>query len=235
MRKKENFYRICTAIVDHGKDALVMLFEKDLKKRNESFEDFINRHQHEIHHLCYNRGPCCQCTGRAVPTGTPVSRVLYPVQLDIILDTKRKCNCQKVRNVTCCKPAKQGLTVKESDLTLLRCLLVNCVPDYLTQSYCTARKAVDALLFYRNTLYGHAESGEIDNATYNKNITDISNALLTIATFCGKKASMEEKLNGLKTLPYSEDQERKYQTMLIEEFRRMNDYSKVNMNKGRCE
>lgn len=222
MRKKENFYRICTAIVDHGKDALVMLLQNDLEKRNESFDDFIKSHQHEIHHLCYNRRPCCHCAGGAVPTGTPVNRVLYPTQLAILLDTKHKCNCRKVRNGSCFSPAKQGLTVRELDFTLLRCLLVNFVPDYQTQSYCTARNAVDDLTRYRNTLYGHAESGEIDDVNYKKNITDISKALLTIADFCGKKAIMEEKLNRLNTLPYNKELE----VTLLGKLQQINDNSK---------
>ncbi|XP_076095860.1 uncharacterized protein LOC143066910 isoform X3 [Mytilus galloprovincialis] len=219
MRKRENFYRICTAIVDHGKEALVMLLQKELKKRNESFEDFIKRNQHEIYHLCHNRVPCCQCSGGTVPKGTP--KVLFVAQLDILLDTTPNLKCQSCNTpgkFKCCHPAKKGLTESELDVTLLRCLLVNLVPDLKTPiaNYCAVRKAVEDLTKHRNQLYAHAKSGEIDDADYKRNMTDIRVALVKIAEFCKNKAIMEGKLNSLENLSDTHDFEERYQDMLQE-------------------
>ncbi|CAC5370499.1 unnamed protein product [Mytilus coruscus] len=84
-KERENFYRNSTVIVDHGKESLSAVLDNDLSNTNMTFEDFINTHQHDIYHLCYNKFSCCQCHGRRfVPANQ--SRIIYPDQLDILLD-----------------------------------------------------------------------------------------------------------------------------------------------------
>lgn len=76
-KEQENFYRNSTVIVDHGKESLSAVLENDFSNTTTTFEDFINKHQHDIYHLCYNKSPCCQCpTGRFLPANK--NRILYP-------------------------------------------------------------------------------------------------------------------------------------------------------------
>lgn len=62
-KQRGNFDKITTFIDKHGKNVLVLLLEYDLMKRNLTLTDFIDLNQHAIYHLCFNKNPCCQCTG----------------------------------------------------------------------------------------------------------------------------------------------------------------------------
>ncbi|CAG2207453.1 unnamed protein product [Mytilus edulis] len=146
-KERENFYRISTIIVDHGKESLTLLLDNELNSNNQTLEDFINLNQHEIYHLCFNRYTCCQCVNRKLPRTTPASRVLHPDQLNILLDKNGKTlSCHNIKSTAqfCCCPAKAALTTKFLDLTLLRCLLINfasiCPPNS------NIRLAVDDLI-----------------------------------------------------------------------------------------
>ncbi|CAG2207455.1 unnamed protein product [Mytilus edulis] len=166
-KERENFYRISTIIVDHGKESLILLLENELKASNQTLEDFINLNQHELYHLCFNRYACCQCKNGKLPLTTPASRVLHPDQLNILLDKSgQQLPCHTIRSSLqfCCCPAKSTLTTKHLDLTLLRCLLINfasiCPPNS------NIRLAVDDLIGYRNKLYGHAQEAKCSETDY---------------------------------------------------------------------
>jgi hypothetical protein len=87
-KERENFNKSSTLIVDHAKDSLVDVLERHLIINSLSFEDFINLHQHDIYHLCFNKRRCCQCPQGYV---LPNSRVLHPPQLEILLIVKILC------------------------------------------------------------------------------------------------------------------------------------------------
>lgn len=138
-KERENFYRNATIIVDHAKDSLVDILELHLTIKKLSFEDFINLHQHDIYHLCFNKRRCCQC-----PQGYtfPHIRVLYPSQLEILLDkygVALPCHAPGRRADFCCCLAKQGVTTNVLDITLARCLLINFCDDVFWYSCLTLR------------------------------------------------------------------------------------------------
>jgi hypothetical protein len=128
-KERENFYKNSTLIVDHAKDSLVDVLKLHLTLKNLSFENFINLHQHDIYHLCFNKRRCCQCPQRYV---LPHNRVLYPSQLEILLDKNgvaRSCHVPGRRADFCCCLAKPGVTTNVLDITLARCLLINFCDD----------------------------------------------------------------------------------------------------------
>lgn len=127
-RLKENFLRHAILVVDHSKDALISLVALDLSSNGLSFEQFINKNQHEIYHLHYS-SRCCQCPNGYNPPRSP--RILHGQQMDLLFDRTFKKPCHKPGRSAdyCCSTARPGLRIDILDLTLARCLLVNFCLD----------------------------------------------------------------------------------------------------------
>ncbi|XP_063399602.1 uncharacterized protein LOC134684263 [Mytilus trossulus] len=219
-KERENFYRISTIIVDHGKESLILLLDNELNSNNQTLEDFINLNQHDIYHLCFNRYTCCQCVNRKLPLTTPTSRVLHPDQLNILLDKNGKtlsCHNIKSKAQFCCCPAKSTLTTKHLDLTFLRCLLINfasiCPPNS------NIRLAVDDLIGHRNKLYGHAQEAKCSGTDYILYKSQIETVILTIAKSCNKKSEMKQKLKDAEVRPLDEIICQQYQNCLLSDIR----------------
>lgn len=126
-KQRENFYRISTLITDNTKTSFVDLLELHLTRNGISFEDFINQHQHQIYHLCYNRR-CCQCTPGYVREN---NRILYYPQLEVLFDksTKKSCHSVGSSGEFCCAKPKAAIATDDLDITLIRVLLVNFCND----------------------------------------------------------------------------------------------------------
>ena len=226
--ERENFYRISTIIVDHGKESLILLFVNELNACNQTLEDFINLNQHEIYHLCYNKYTCCQCINGKLPLTTPVSRVLHPDQLNIILDkTGQTLSCHNLKSTAqfCCCPAKTTLTTKHLDLTLLRCLLINfasiCPPNS------NIRLAVDDLIGYRNKLYVHAQEARYSDTDYILYKSQIEAVILSIAKSCKKENEMKQTLKDAEVRPLDETICQQYQNCLLYGIQRDEDITTV--------
>ncbi|VDI47785.1 Hypothetical predicted protein [Mytilus galloprovincialis] len=125
-REQENFLRYAILIVDHTKEALQDLIELNLKNKHLTFEEFLNKNKHEIYHLCYDYR-CCQC----LKPLTKRKRIIFPSQLELLFDKYNKLPSHKRtgHNDFCCSYAKVGITSQVLDLSLARCLLVNCCLD----------------------------------------------------------------------------------------------------------
>ncbi|CAC5401687.1 unnamed protein product [Mytilus coruscus] len=230
-KKRENFYRISTIIVDHGKEVLILLLDNELNACNQTLEDFINLNQHEIYHLCFNRYTCCQCVNRKLALTTPASRVLHPDQLNILLDkNEQKLSCHNTKSVAqfCCCPAKATLTTKHLDLTLLRCLLINFASICPQNS--NIRLAVDDLIGYRNKLYGHAQEARCAYTDYILYKNQIEIVILTIAKSCKKGNEMKQKLKDAEVRPLDETICQQYQNCLLYDIQRNEDIkTEINM------
>ncbi|CAC5391355.1 unnamed protein product [Mytilus coruscus] len=135
-KEQENFLRYAILIVDHSKEALQDLIELNLRNKHLTFEEFLNQNQHEIYHLCYN-SKCCQCHNSS-PKG---KRVIYPSQLVLLFDKHNKLSCHTATNCTdfCCSKSRVGITTEVLDISLARCLLVNCCLDVFWFTILTAQ------------------------------------------------------------------------------------------------
>ena len=230
-REKENFYRISTVIVDHGKESLMLLLDNELKTSNQTLEDFINLNQHEIYHLCFNhvnRYACCQCKNGKLPLRTLASRVLHPDQLNLLLDkTGQQLPCHNISSTSqlCCCPAKSTVTTAHLDLTLLRCLLINFASICPQNS--NIRLAVDYLIGYRNKLYGHAQEAKCSDSDYKLYKIQIEAVILTIAKSCNKENEMKQKLKDAEVRPLDETICQQYQNCLLYEIQRNEDIKTV--------
>ncbi|XP_071146621.1 uncharacterized protein [Mytilus edulis] len=218
-KERENFYRIATVIVDHGTESLSAVLDNDLSTTSITFEDFINIHHHELYHLCYNRIPCCQCTGGRLVQANP-NRIMYPRQLDVLLDKSGLTMLGHNPNLSttpqhCCRPAKKYLAIANLDITLLRCLLVNFANNCQTNS--TLKQDVEDLVKYRNTLYGHAQEAKCSDSEYAKYKTDVEGVILRIARFCNIENGMRQKLNDASQRPLDGTILKKYQITLLEQ------------------
>ncbi|XP_052097136.1 uncharacterized protein LOC127732119 [Mytilus californianus] len=121
--ERSNFYKSITGIGIATQSAC-HVFEQYLTSKKQSLEDFINHHRHDICHLCYNKVKCPHCT-----TGyqLPYEKVLCLDQLDDLFDSGSKLPCHILGNLPkfyCCK-SRIRIQIKDLDLTLIRCLLVN--------------------------------------------------------------------------------------------------------------
>lgn len=135
-KERENFYRGSTLIVDNTNTSFVDLLELHLSRSNLSFEDFINQHQHQIYHLCYNTRKCCQCTPGYI---FPNNRILHYPQLEVLFDNYAKKPGHRPRNRSdfCCAKTKTSITTDLLDITLTRTLLVNFCHDVFWYSCLT--------------------------------------------------------------------------------------------------
>jgi hypothetical protein len=216
-KERENFYKNSTLIVDHAKDSLVDVLELHLTLNNLSFEDFINLHQHDIYHLCFNKRRCCQCPAQGYIS--PHSRVLHPSQLEILLDKNgvaRSCHVPGRRDDFCCCLAKPGVTTNVLDITLARCLLINFCDDVFRQS-CSLRKNINTLLQMRNNVYGHAKEGRITDVNYRIYKNEIESAILEIAQVCGNEAEKKQILMDLEKRSLDETLCIQYLNTLLEQ------------------
>lgn len=216
-KELERYYRHSTLILVHGKEALSAVLENDLANRNLTFEDFINRYQHAIYHLCYNKSPCCQCITRRF---LPKIRILYPGQLDLLLDTSGSTLYGHNPNTSqtsqyCCRPAKQSLSTSNLDTTLLRCLLMNFALNCQTNS--VLMQDIDDLFEYRNILFCHVKDARLTDSYYAKHETDAEGIILRIARFCNIENEMRQKLNDASQRPLDESFFMQYQNILIEQ------------------
>ncbi|VDI78006.1 Hypothetical predicted protein [Mytilus galloprovincialis] len=126
-KEQENFLKNAILIVDHTKTALIALVDLDLQNKSLTFEQFLNKNQHEAYHLCYNRGKCCQC---ACPYMLPSVRIIYPAQLELLYDKlsqKLPCHVLKLKTLSpvCCSFAQNGISTNVLDISLARCILTN--------------------------------------------------------------------------------------------------------------
>ena len=214
-KERENFYKNSTLIVDHVKDSLVDVLELHLTLKNLSFEDFINLHQHDIYHLCFNKRRCCQCPQGYV---LPNSRVLHPPQLEILLDkygVARSCHVPGRRADFCCCLAKQSVTTNVLDITLARCLLINFCDDVFRRN-CSLRKNIEMLHQMRNKLYGHAKEGRITEVNYRIDKNEIESAILEIAKVCGNETEKKQIFMDLEKRSIDETLCIQYQNTLLE-------------------
>ena len=118
--EQENFLRVAIVIVDHGKESLIELLDLHLSITNQTFEQFINLNQHEIFYL-FNNSRCCKCPHGYIQRR---SRIIYEQQMSILFDKATQCNSGRCRDFCCCL-AKSGLSPKNVDMTLAKCLLIH--------------------------------------------------------------------------------------------------------------
>jgi hypothetical protein len=214
-KEREIFYKNSTLIVDHAKVSLVDVLELHLTINSLSFEDFINLHQHDIYHLCFNKKQCCQCAQGYV---SPHNRVLHPSQLEILLDKNgvaRPCHFPGRQADFCCCLAKPGVTTNVLDITLARCLLINFCDDLFRRSY-SLRKNIDTLHQIRNNVYGHAKEGRITDGNYRIDQNEIESAILEIAQVCGNETEKKQILMDLENRSLDETLCIQYQNTLLE-------------------
>lgn len=224
-KERKNFYRIYTIIVENGRECLANLLEVDLSTKKLSLTEFIDLNKHDIHHLCYNKYPCCQCNGGQLPPNTPPGRILHTNQLNIIFDKRNRISghVQSMRTKECCFHAKKNVTLDDFDIILARCMLINfatiCQP---------VRQAVDALIKLRNDVYGHAMETSLTGADFLIHKGALNVAILEISKACGKEEEMRGKLDEVYRRPLDEAMCMQYQNLLLEDIRQQQENEEAN-------
>lgn len=139
LKKQENFLRNAILTVDHSKEALQCFIQQHLENNHQTFEDFLNQNQHDIYHL-YHDSKCCQCSAGPLRRK---KQILFASQIELLFDTKRHLSVHKKTRLSdfCCCYAKKSVTTAVLDLTLARCLLMNCCIDIFWYS-CLAFKKI---------------------------------------------------------------------------------------------
>ncbi|XP_071161599.1 uncharacterized protein [Mytilus edulis] len=202
---RDNFYRFMILIIDNGNDAALELLDFYLSNQGITLKDFIENNQHEIYHLCFNKGLCCRC--QYGPVYKPQSRILYPAQLDILLATKgSNIPCNVRAKPTCSHTINDhyvnpNIATKHLDLTLCRCLLIN-FSNILPQGS-VERNAFEDLINMRNKCC-HAAKGEISSKDYQTYKAQIEKCLLALAQVYGKTHDMQLKIKDAEKRPLDE-------------------------------
>lgn len=229
--EKENFYRNSTLIVDDAKEAFIGLLDVHLTNEGMSFLEFLEKHHHEIYHLCYNNALCCICPKHARgPTNGPQSRILYPSQLDLLFDitsAKQPAHNSYSKSKHCCLPVNRNMKKEDLDFTLTRCLLVNFTNVIPFGS--NERQAVDELVKMRNITYAHASRGVIPHEEYDKIREKIENCLLTLGRKCGKEDKVRQTLKEARFRTLDETMCQQYHSSLLMSLQRDEDLKKVNI------
>ncbi|VDI45602.1 Hypothetical predicted protein, partial [Mytilus galloprovincialis] len=124
LKEQENFLRNAILTVDHSKEVLQCFLEQHLKNNHQTFEDFLNKNQHDIYHLYYD-SKCCQCGPGPLQRK---KRILFASQMELLFDKNKQLSIHKTtrRGDFCCCTAKTSVTTAVLDLTLARCLLLHC-------------------------------------------------------------------------------------------------------------
>lgn len=127
--ERENFLRFCLLVIDNAKSVLICLLEFYLQQQQLTFEQFLQKHQHDIYHLWNARRNCCKCIKDRSKLGfTETRSILTKAQIEVLY-TESLCrnNCGK----TCCYrlQSKQCVSPCDLDLTLAKCLLPNFCSD----------------------------------------------------------------------------------------------------------
>lgn len=201
-KERENFYRKLTLIVDNASDTFRDFLDFHLRCQGITLHDLIDKHQHEIYHLCFNKTACCRCL--AGPFRGPVNRILHPSQLDILFDTagsKLSQHNQRQSHKYCCCRANSNITYIDLDLTLCRFILINftgVVPNGSPE-----RNAIDELIQMRNSSC-HITVGAISDNEFTTNKAQIEQALLVLASKCGTTVKVKQKVKDAILSPLDE-------------------------------
>lgn len=125
----ENFLKISILVDDHLKAILVSLIAFHLREKHLTFEQFLNRNQHKIYHMCYNLGRCCSCLEDVSQKQN--DRVVFPIHMDMLFDKNNKMPGHRPNHGSnfCCSFAKSGISTDVLDVILARCLLINFCAD----------------------------------------------------------------------------------------------------------
>lgn len=226
-KERENFYRISTIIVENGRECLANLLEVDLSNKKLLFREFIDLNKHYIHHLYYNKYPCCQCTGGRLPPNTSVSRILHTEQFNIIFDKTNRIpgHIENKKSKECCFPVKQNVKLDDFDITLTKCMLTNFATNCQPGSY--VRQAVDALIKLRNEVYGHAMKASLTDAEFLIHQSALKVVILTISRACGKEDEMGDKLVNVYRRPLDKAMCMQYQNLLLKDIRQQQENEEV--------
>lgn len=201
-KERENFHRKLTLIVDNASETFRDFFDFDLGCQGIRLQDFIDKHQHAIYHFCFNKTPCCACP--VGPFRGQTNRILHPTQLDIIFDTtgsKLSHHNQRQANKYCCCPANPKITSTDLDLTLCRFLLVNFTSAAPSGS--PQRTAIEELIQMRNDSC-HTTDGAISDNEFQTNKVQIEQALLVLASKCGKTQKVKQRIKDTVLSPLDE-------------------------------
>lgn len=124
-----NFLKLFLIITGPATKALRALMTYYLQNNSLTFQEFIDRNQHEIYHLSSNN-KCCQCQNESIAQRkTPIQSA----QMEVLFDTdsqitsssnKRKDNHDYRKKEKCCCYAKSEICVDGLDITLLNILLL---------------------------------------------------------------------------------------------------------------
>ena len=66
-QEHENFLNILHWLLIILKKNLLTCWNFFLQQKRITLQQFIQQHQHEIYHLCFNKYPCCHCSSKTRP------------------------------------------------------------------------------------------------------------------------------------------------------------------------
>jgi len=172
-REEENYYRLFHLISTTGKEILVTYMSEKLQ--GTSLQDFLENNKHIIFHFWQNKIHCCLCRGSS---NSSRCQILNRKQWNILFvnNTNTCMNC--INNCVCEYSAKIGIGFGVFDISLITCIILNCV-TMSTQ----VKPHIERIRVLRNTT-DHKPQKQLTNQEFEDHWQEVRSCILNIAGEC---------------------------------------------------
>ncbi|XP_052073708.1 uncharacterized protein LOC127711642 [Mytilus californianus] len=160
-----------------------------------SFEIFLQRHIHDLYHLCYTRR-CCSC---GLSKTFPTKAVIIKAQLDILFVQQPGVNCSSNSRFCCCSYiATPNIQLDTIDITLCIAIIKNFITLNQQQNDCLTE-----IRNVRNEISHLAHEHDIDSTEFYRMWGKVTNASIHLAAYTNHtySADIQDKIERLRTRP----------------------------------
>ncbi|VDH94014.1 Hypothetical predicted protein [Mytilus galloprovincialis] len=176
--------------------------------QGQNITSFLDCNKHSIFHLTHGNKNCCMCsssTSCSFVTQQTVSAYYWHLLFN--KPSGKACGTSGMQCI-CSLSATVGLTNLNDECTRA-----------FHKEYCSARKALDVLVNYRN-IYGHPDTTCVPVAEYARVKNDICNSIMILATLSGQERQTRQKLSDLENISLDVQLCGQYRNTLLEQINR---------------
>lgn len=190
--------------------------------QGQNITSFLDCNKHSIFHLTNGNKNCCMCsssTSCSFVTQQTVSAYYWHLLFN--KPSGKACGTSGMQCI-CSLSATVGLTNLNDACTRA-----------FHKEYCSARKALDVLVNYRN-IYGHPDTTCVPVAEYARVKNDICNSIMILATLSGQERQTRQKLSDLENISLDVQLCGQYRNTLLEQINRDSKLEEVNVHIRIC-
>ncbi|XP_052065565.1 uncharacterized protein LOC127705286 [Mytilus californianus] len=188
-----------------------------------TLEQFLNSNRHILYHLWKSNTKCCKCQPDFIlPCNAPL--IMESEWKKMFNSTLPPCENDRKRPAIgamsiCSFTASQCITVQQIHFEL---------QNIIIQCSCSTRKSVEKLVELRNLTFGHAKKASMSCTEFNTFMSEAEDAILDIATVCGKEDYYRQMLLDLRDKPLDSRMFCQYEKVLLRTISNYEDIIKDN-------